>query len=217
VLPTVTLNVPAADGLFLHAGDPSGPPAFGFHLAADTGVVSAPWFYSQFRALVERAATPLVLPIVLSRNVALSTDPVPFGSPTVGFHSAWMVPSPSKAERIQTAIWASYSDPYVVAELPGLLHNTDILSHEVSEWMHDPFLNDVVPTWKSPLPLSAAVYGCTPLLETGDAVSEVAFDVGGYQLQDEAFLSWFAHQSPSLGQDGRYSFLGALTAPSPLC
>jgi hypothetical protein len=104
----------------------------------------------------------------------------------------------------------------VIIGLP-ILQNTDVLSHEVSEWLHDPFLNDVVPTWISPLPLSAAVYGCTSLLETGDAVGDLAFDVGGYQLQDEAFLSWFAHQTPSLGIDGQYTFLGALSAPSPLC
>jgi hypothetical protein len=217
VLPTVTLNVPAADGVFLHAGDPSGPPALGFHVAADTGVVLDSWFYSQFDSLLNKTLAPGVLPIVLSRNIALSSSPIPYGAPTVGFHTAAAAITPSGKERIQTAIWASYAVPNVITELPGILQNTDVLSHEISEWMHDPFLNNQVPTWISPLPLSAAIYGCSSLLETGDPMSDVAFEVNGYQLQEEAFLSWFAHQVPSIGINGQYSFLGTVTQPSPLC
>jgi hypothetical protein len=91
------------------------------------------------------------------------------------------------------------------------------LSHEVSEWLHDPFISNTVPPWESPLPLSSGFYGCSSLLETGDAVSDAAFEVNGYQLQDEAFLSWFAHQAPSIGIGGQYSYLGTFTQPSPLC
>jgi hypothetical protein len=217
VLPTITLHVPAGDGVYLHAGDPSGPPAFGFHLAADTGVVSYDWFVSQFDSLLDRALAPNVLPIVLSRNVALSTDPIPYGAPTIGFHTAAAVTGANGVQRIQTAIWASYAEPNVIVELPGILRSTDVLSHEVSEWLHDPFLNNVTPNWESPLPLSAAIYGCDNLLETGDAASDLAFDVGAYQLQDEAFLSWFAQQVPSIGINGQYDYMGAFTQPAPLC
>ena len=38
-----------------------------------------------------------------------------------------------------------------------------------------------------------------------------------YHLQDAAFLSWFARQSPSIGYGGRYTFLGTFTTPSPPC
>jgi hypothetical protein len=75
----------------------------------------------------------------------------------------------------------------------------------------------VVPTWQSPLPLSSFFYGCSNLLETGDVASDVGFQVNGYQLQDEAFFSWFAKQTPSIGINGQYSFLGSLTQPSPVC
>jgi hypothetical protein len=102
-------------------------------------------------------------------------------------------------------------------EYPTITQNTDILSHEVSEWLHDPFLNNVVPNWQSPLPLSSFFYGCSNLLETGDAASDVGFQVNGYQLQDEAFFSWFAKQPPSIGINGQYSYLGTLTQPSPVC
>jgi hypothetical protein len=210
VLPTITLHVPAGDGVYLHAGDPSGPPAFGFHVAAD-------WFVSQFDSLLDRALAPNVLPIVLSRNVALSTDPIPYGAPTIGFHTAAAVTGANGVERIQTAIWASYAEPSVIVELPGILHSTDVLSHEVSEWLHDPFVNNITPNWESPLPLSAAIYGCDDLLETGDAASDLAFDVGDYQLQDEAFLSWFAQQTPSIGINGQYDYMGALARPARIC
>jgi hypothetical protein len=45
----------------------------------------------------------------------------------------------------------------------------------------------------------------------------ITFDVNGYRLQDEAFLSWFAHDNPSIGIKGLYSYLGTFTSPSTLC
>jgi hypothetical protein len=45
----------------------------------------------------------------------------------------------------------------------------------------------------------------------------VAFQMNGYQLQDEAFLSWFAHQTPSIGIKGQYTYLGTFGEPPPLC
>src|SRR5205085_883509 len=40
---------------------------------------------------------------------------------------------------------------------------------------------------------------------------------GNGNRQDGAFLSWFAHQTPSIGIRDRYTYLGTLTSPSPLC
>jgi hypothetical protein len=73
------------------------------------------------------------------------------------------------------------------------------------------------PSWESPTPLPAAFYGCTHRLETGDPLSEALFDVNGYQLQGEAFLSWFAKQVPSTGVNGQYTYLGTFDHPSPVC
>jgi hypothetical protein len=215
VLPTVTLHVPAADGVYLPAG--YGPLAFGFHVAVATGVVSASWFATQFDSILDLTPAPRALPIVLSRNVSLSTDPIPYGAPTIGFHAAAALTTRNGTERIQTGIWASYAEPNAIVELPGILQNTDVLSHEVAEWLSDPFVNNVVPNWLSPLPLARAVYGCSNLLETGDAASDLAFNSNGYQLQDEAFFSWFAQQQPSIGINGQYDYLGAFTQPAQLC
>jgi hypothetical protein len=218
VLPTQTLNVPSGQGVYLQAGDPIGPPAFGFHTAAATGVVSDSWFFAAYTQLLNTLKLdPATLPILLSRNVALSPKPVPYGPTLLGFHNAASSTAGNGNQQVQTGIWASYSDPYVVAEAPNIAQNVEILSHEVAEWLHDPFATDTVPAWQSPLPLASFFYGCNSLLETGDPLVDVGFQQDGYQLQDEAFLSWFAHQVPSIGIKGQYSYLGTFTEPSPLC
>lgn len=223
VLPTQTLKVPASQGVVVQPGQPIGPPALGLHAKPRTGVVSLQWFGNEriagaFDTVLDKLdVDPTALVIVVSRNVALSTSPIPYGSPVAGFHTALSKVNGHGVQKIQTAIWAEYNDPYAVVEFPNLLNNTDVLSHEISEWLHDPFVSNVVPTWMSPLPLSRYFYGCDNLLETGDAVSDSAFKMNGYQLQDEAFFSWFAKQPTSIGINGQYSYLGALTQPSPVC
>lgn len=222
VLPTQTLKVPAAQGVYLEAGAAIGPPALGFHAAADTGVVSLTWFGNEqiagaFGQLLARLnVDPRAVVIVVSRNAALSTDPVPYGAPVLGFHTT-ATSVVGGVQKIQTAMWADYAEPYSVKEAPQITQNADILSHEVSEWLHDPFVSNAVPHWISPLPLASLFYGCSSLLETGDPASDIGFQVNGYQLQDEAFLSWFSRQTPSIGINGWYSYLGTFTQPSPSC
>jgi hypothetical protein len=98
--------------------------------------------------------------------------------------------------------------------------DVDVLSHEVNEWVNDPFISNVVPDWSYSVPplISSA---CSNLLETGDPLELVNFPVtaGGftYHLQDEAFFSYFARQSPSAGYQGRYTYLGTLTGYSTPC
>jgi hypothetical protein len=218
VLATQTLNVPQGQGVYLNAGDLIGPPSLGFHTAAPTGVVSISWFYAAFDQLLNSLKVdPATLPIVLGRNVVLTTKPVPYGQPVFGFHSAASSTAGNGSQQVQTAIWSSFGDPYPVAEVPSLGRNIFFLSHEVSEWLADPFTTNTVPAWQSPLPFASGFYGCQSLLETGDPLVDVGFGVNGYQLQDEAFLSWFAHQVPSIGINGQYSYLGTFTEPSPLC
>ena len=84
----------------------------------------------------------------------------------------------------------------------------------MSEWYNDPFVNNIVPTWFSPI---APQYGCSNVLESGDPLVGVDFVVNGYHLQDEAFKSWFAHDVPSEGIGGRYTYLGTFPGYSPLC
>jgi hypothetical protein len=64
---------------------------------------------------------------------------------------------------------------------------------------------------------------CIINFETGDPleappISFTETTVGTvYHLQDEAFLWWYSHATPSLGVNGYYSYLGTFTTPSKLC
>ena len=100
----------------------------------------------------------------------------------------------------------------------GFGEDVSALSHELSEWLNDPpFTNNKVPSWMVP---SQPQYGCSNALETGDPLVGVVFTVHGFSnshLQDEAFFSWFARQSPSIAINGLYTYLGTFKTYSPHC
>jgi hypothetical protein len=161
--------------------------------------------------------SPTVVPIFIVDNTFLWLD-TPDQCCVVGFHGAL-----GKNKQISTYIFASYSDAGLFDPLPGQpqSYEADIhaLSHEVSEWYADPFLSNEVVPWSSPL---APQYGCTNLLETGDPVFGYGWNQPmpngvTYHPEDEAFFSWFAHESPSRGFAGRYTYLNTFTSPAPGC
>jgi hypothetical protein len=100
------------------------------------------------------------------------------------------------------------------------------LSHEVSEWLDDPYVNNAVQPWLTP---TAPQYGCTTALETGDPVVGVWFPYSGntvgaedgynyygqYHPEDEVEAQWFGRGGvePVLGSAyGNYlTFMGPLT------
>jgi hypothetical protein len=98
------------------------------------------------------------------------------------------------------------------------------LSHEVAEWLADPFGNNVVQPWAVP---TAQQYGCTDVLETGDPVVGIGWEqpVGNvtYHPEDEVFKSWFARDNPSVAQGGNYTYMGSYNPygfdqyPAPTC
>ncbi|EFH86073.1 hypothetical protein [Ktedonobacter racemifer] len=100
-----------------------------------------------------------------------------------------------------TYAWASYYDQYLYSGFS----NTGALSHELAEWVADPYTTNVVPSWSVP---SEPQYGCSDVLEVGDPLVGVVFHKDGYTLQDEVNFSWFSRQSPSIGYKGRYTYLG---------
>ncbi len=90
------------------------------------------------------------------------------------------------------------------------------LSHEVSEWLNDPFGLNAVTPWSTP---TAPQYGCKDVLETGDPLSGVWFPLNGnpdpnpraggvWHPQDSAFPQWFLRESPSSAYGGHYTFMG---------
>jgi hypothetical protein len=128
---------------------------------------------------------------------------------------------------VPTWIYASYIQPgtFDPATAP-LESDVTVFDHEIAEWADDPFDDNVIDPWNSPLPPQN---GCLSWLEVGDPVDRVAYtlpgntyDTGPYadgywHLQDDMFLPWYARQAPNTtsqlsqsGADGRYSFMGDL-------
>jgi hypothetical protein len=99
------------------------------------------------------------------------------------------------------------------------------LSHEVSEWMNDPFVGvfalgglNFIP----PAVLPGQGGACIINFETGDPLEAppVVFtqvtNGATYHLQDEVFLWWYLHGT-SFGVNGSFTYLNTFSTPSSLC
>src|SRR5205807_9210043 len=123
----------------------------------------------------------------------------------LGYHSAFNTPS-----GIQTYAVSIYDNTRAFGS-----GNSDIsaLSHEVGEWMDDPYVNNPTPSWGN----IGQVSGCQGNLEVGDPLSGTLFPavtMGSnhytYHLQELAFFSWFynSQTDPSIGAGGKFSNKG---------
>lgn len=232
VLPAVTINVPANQGTLLKSG---------------RGVVFADidigWWSSQINNL-ETTADPTHLPIYLTNNVLLYLGNNPFVCCVIGYHGTRAAGNGAGSSNtggngaVQTFAWASWVQPGVYARPNGgtdwALQDIHALSHEISEWADDPFVNNSVEPWVTP---TAPQYGCTGLLETGDPVVAIGFAMGTntfeqgpnpngtqsadgyYHPEDEAYLPWFMRTAPNTVSEptqtasaniGRYTLMGDL-------
>lgn len=173
-----------------------------------------------YDALVENVihyySGPTQLPILLTYNLVQTEGG---GCCVLGYHSAF-----AETTGTQTYAVGSYIDS-------GIFQNVDdtvIWSHEMSEWMDDPFVqyiqsigvnDDLTPAWGN----TGQVVGCQNNLETGDPLTGVAeFSIKGaggftYHFQDLAFHDWF-YRTHSQGTGGKFSFQGVFTTDAgPLC
>jgi len=228
VLPAVTINVPSNQGTLLQSGRGVIFPSI------DIG-----WWSAQIQNLISQS-DPTHLPIFLTNNVMLFEGKSPLNCCVIGFHGTKNKNTGSNGSetRTQTFAWASWVQPGLYSRANGgtdwALQDIHALSHEISEWADDPFVNNTVEPWLTP---TAPQYGCSNLLETGDPVVAIGFAMGTnsfeqgtnpdgtqsadgyYHPEDEAFLPWFmrsapntiseATQSPS-ANIGRYTFMGDL-------
>ena len=115
----------------------------------------------------------------------------------------------------QTYAVATYNDPGIF-QAAGI-RDVHALSHELGEWMDDPFGNNIVPAWGH----VGQVGGCQDNLEVGDPVTGSAFTVTlngfTYHPEDLVFFSWFARETPSRAVNGQYTFLNAFSGPQAVC
>jgi hypothetical protein len=232
VLPAVTINVPSNQGVLLQSG---------------RGVVFADiditWWAAQIQQL-ESSADATHLPIYLTNNILLHIGKNVFNCCVIGFHGtrasgngAGDTNSNGDAV-VQTFAWASWVQPGLYSRPNGgtdwALQDIHALSHEISEWADDPFVNNSVEPWLTP---TAPQYGCSGFLETGDPVVSIGFAMGTntfqqgpnpngtqsadgyYHPEDEVYLPWFMRSAPNTVSEptqthstnvGRYTLMGDL-------
>jgi hypothetical protein len=211
---TVSIQVPEGQGVAVLS--PAG---------AMVGRVDSTWFRERLAQLIdEMELRPTVLPIFLTNNVVLYSDSNFSHCCTLGGHGAGSPASNAPIslagkEKIRTFVFAAYLTPNGLSRFPAppFAGFSDIhaLSHEIAEWIDNPFGINVVPPYQIP---TAPPGACSSDLETGDVLAGVWFPIPGnpnavaglvWHPQDAAFLNWFARDGEA--QDlrpagGRYTF-----------
>jgi hypothetical protein len=130
----------------------------------------------------------------------------------LGYHDAFTVGKDDGTDVLQTLIYTSWLEGDVVGDL---LADVSTFNHELGEWLNDPYVNNVVPTWLYP-PLNATC-SFNNLLEVGDPQGNgpeyylfptVPIRSNGYtyHLQDLVMLPWFTGEVPSTAQNGWYDY-----------
>ncbi len=232
VMPAVTINVPRNQGTLLVSGRGV--------LGAD---IDIGWWSSQIKNL-ETKADPTHLPIFLTDQVFLYEGNNPSNCCVIGYHGTNPVGlgggsgNSNGNAPVQTFAWASYVQPGFYSRANGgtdwALQDIHALSHEISEWADDPFVNNAVQPWLTP---TAPQYGCSGILETGDPVVAIGFAMGtntyfqnanpdgsisydgAFHPEDEVFLPWFMRTAPNTISEptqspstniGRYTLMGDL-------
>src|SRR5438105_5479376 len=153
LLSTITVKVPSGSGQTqtLPNGTVIGLVDSNFLDQVVGGVLSA------------RDFSPTTLPILLARNV-FAYDTMPSNCCIVGFHGA----ASFEAGELDTFIFTAYPSPGVFS---GNFEDITAASHEVAEWMDDPFTNNVVPAWGDPSQPRMCV---SNLLEVADPIENFA-------------------------------------------
>lgn len=177
-------------------------------------------------ALATANVSPDTLPIIVWGRVSSLV----FG----GFHGVVN----GNGNALQTFIAMTY-DTGIFHQFPDIsgvfFGDAYALSHEILEWLNDPFTNNFTPGWDRPflLPASArcdSTLGTRDLLEVGDVVeafvqSDVSLPTPSYRyhVTEAAFIDFFTRLSRSRSYNGQYSFFeiglpyGNITPPSPEC
>lgn len=206
VLPKITINVPGADSAEGSISCGNG------HF----GGVEINWLDGFLRqtvlpSLAAKGVTDSTFPMFLTDNVIEYVNTTN-NCCVLGFHSAL-----HNNAGIQTYGISMYDNTGVFGPTSGSKTDIATLSHEVGEWMDDPFVNNPTKPWGH----IGQVSGCQNNLEVGDPLSghttPVTMNGMTYHVQDLAFASWFFHQKPSSGVNGWYSNFGTFRTAAAAC
>ena len=218
VAPTVSLVVPTS-GCPASSNNPGG--ACGSTIGTRIGIASSAFLDAQINSMV-RLFSANVLPIFLTDNVFESFDGTAgpgSGCCILGYHNSEGPPIATA----HTFIYAAYTRSGTFQG--NVILDVQSLSHEVAEWLNDPFVGVFMAGGINLIPpaiLPGTGGACIPNFETGDPLeappvvfTEVTNSVT-YHLQDEVFLWWYLHGT-SFGVSGFWTYLGTFAQPSTLC
>lgn len=246
VAPTQTLDVPSAKGIAYERPVSQWRRTNGLQTNANyTGLAEVNWFSTQLQSLMgSLQISPTTVPIFLTDNVLLYIKGTPLGYQNcciLGYHGASMPIGHGSGQvngqgkqGVQTFMYTAYVTPGTysgfLTDYTGTrtaprptrgLSDIHAISHELAEWLDDPFTNNAVQAWKV---ASAPQYGCTGVLEVGDPVVGLWFGLDGntdvnaygqWHPEDEVLAQWFGRGGiePVLGSswDGRFTFDGPRT------
>ena len=183
-------------------------------------VVDTGFFVSQLNSIIQLENLDVEsLPIALTNNVLLAPTANLQKCCVVGFHTAFDMGERRNAPLVQTFVWGSWIDAGI---LGADFADVTAISHEISEWVNDPFGANLVPVWQVP----NGTAGCQKNHETGDPLETsphagfpITIDGFIYHPQNQALLQWFTRETPSSAIDGAYSYpnQSLLTSPSQPC
>jgi hypothetical protein len=243
VLPTQTIDVPTTKGFATQRPVGAWRETHGYGPTDTiTGIAEDQWFSLRVQSLMNSLhISSTTVPIFLTDNVLLYRGHDDYRNCCVlGYHGASLgAGNGNGSNPVQTYVYATWSTPGsftgFITDYTGVrsspnptrgLSDIHSLSHELSEFLDDPFVNNAVQPWQT---VTAPLYGCTSLLETGDPLVGVWFPYDGnnaqapvgttyygqYHPQDEAFAQWFGRGGvePVMGPswDGRLTFMGPRT------
>jgi hypothetical protein len=181
--------------------------------------VDTDFFLSQLNTMIQMASlSPDALAIALTSNVFLAPQKDIKKCCVLGLHTSFDVGEMTQVKFVQTFIWASWVEQGILG--PGLADVTP-MSHEISEWMNNPFGNNAVPAWQVPNST-----GCQSNLETGDPLAlmpnagyPVVIDGFTFHPQNQVLMQWFQRGTTSDAFEGAFSFpdQSIMTGPSQAC
>ncbi|HEY2116851.1 MAG TPA: hypothetical protein VGJ51_17270 [Candidatus Angelobacter sp.] len=182
-------------------------------------IVDTNFFISHLNTILQlENLRPDTLAIALTSNIFLAPQSDIKKCCVLGFHTSFDMGELAQVKFVQTFIWASWVDQGI---LGTSLSDVTPMSHEISEWMNNPFGGNLVPAWQ--VPNSS---GCQNNLETGDPLAlmpnagyPVLIDGFTYHPQNQVMMQWFQRGAASDAFEGAFSFpdQSLMTAPSQAC
>jgi hypothetical protein len=185
--------------------------------------------YSLDRGLIEgQNVSPATLPIIVWGK--------PGAGNALGYHGAYQT-----GNSIQTYMDTAYLPSTAPFGVPGYLADVATFSHEVIEWMDDPFVDNHSAGWNNPFflidfppPVRArcdSYFEGHDLLETADPFEDllglehtrVVTNGFVYHIAEGAFIDFYTRSDRSRSVNGQYSFFeigrpyGLETPPSAPC